>query len=100
MPSPLHKCADCPTLTSVTRCRPCFNRDRIKRFHAGQPWKRTHDNFGAGYQNTTVSSSATKSWWAEAKRDGFTATAFAEVERMKLSTFGQTNSSILSDVNS
>jgi hypothetical protein len=72
--------------------------------NAGDPrsgaFKRTHDNFGARtqYANTTVSSTATKSWWTTAPRENFTAIAGAEVERMKLSTFGQTKSSILSDV--
>jgi hypothetical protein len=72
--------------------------------NAGDPrsgaFKRTHDNFGARsqYANTTVSSTATKSWWTSAKRENFTAIAGAEVERMKLSTFGQTISAVLTDV--
>jgi hypothetical protein len=74
--------------------------------NAGDPrsgaFKRTHDNFGARtqYANTTVSSSATKSWWTsdEAKADrNLTHRAVAEVERMKLSTFGRTVSAVLTD---
>jgi hypothetical protein len=96
MPSPLHACADCPTLTSTLRCRPCFNRDRVKRFHAGQPWKRTNDNFGArAYGNTTVSHLATDSWWVTAKREGFTEVGFSQVPRMKESTFGRASSVVM-----
>jgi hypothetical protein len=100
MPSPLRNCPDCGKKTYSTRCRPCFNRERLKRHQAGQPWKRRNDDFGARsqYQNTTVSDTAKVSWWTNANREGFTDTAFAEVERMKLSTFGQTISAVLTDV--
>jgi hypothetical protein len=47
--------------------------------------------------NPTVAE-AKAPWWTTAPRENFTATAGAEVERMKLPTFGQTKSSILSDV--